>query len=198
MTETQIRDVLKSAGWDDVSIHGAYTIVNTELHVPKPPPSNDTPLENEERSDVKHALTDQKQQISHQDISVNSPYSIIISVGLLLSLLILGNQLFRDMSDIKNIATKLIVEAIVITPVLLIIFLLNNSFQDRKKRFQILIQPYYMVAIWMFLRLFVQLLFYLYDKAAAFGIYVALGLIVALLTGVIIFAQKKYHEYKHN
>lgn len=208
-SEEKVRLSLKENGWTDQVLNDALSLVKKELqppaslNIPVPPPP--APLERSPRE--LHYAPDSKQSpnLKPQKVErpkepkkpdLNSPYSVILSVGLLFSLFVLGNQVFSDLSDIENLARKLAVEAAVFVPFLLITSVISFMVNSSGKRFKILVYPFYLLSGWLFLRLFGQTILYIYDKSATFGIYIALGLIIALLTGVIMFVQKNLSKNK--
>lgn len=202
--EGGIRNSLKENGWTDQVIDDAFSSVKRQfsapqIPVPVPPPAAPKPImqESEPVQVQKQPAMRPKRVASPEEPKepdLNSPYSVILSVGLLFSLFVLGNQVFSDLSDIENLAKKLAIEAVVFVPFLLITSAISFVVNSSGKRYKILVYPFYLLSGWLFLRLFWETLWYIYDQSATFGIYIALGLIIALLTGVIMFVQRNMNK----
>lgn len=184
VADQAIMSLLTANGWDGADINQAFMDIQLAA-VPKPP----TPAVVQSPVAVRPPVVRQPKLVKAD--KVNSPYSIILSVGLLVFLFVLGNQMFDDISKITDIVGRLMTEAMVITAfflfVLVLDFLLKEGYGHR---FKILVYPYYLLCGWLFLRTFWHVLSYLYDAEAAFGIYAALGLIIALFTGVVFYWQR--------
>lgn len=209
-SEEKVRLSLKENGWADQALNDAFLFVRKELQPPAPlnipvPPPPAPARQNINSADF-HDVPAQRQSMPRQRRTerpaepkkpdLNSPYSVILSVGLLLSLFVLGNQVFSDLSDISDLARKLAIEAAIFVPFLLITSILSFMVNSSGKKYKILVYPFYLLSGWLFLRLFAQTIIYIYDQSATFGIYVALGLIIALLTGVILFVQRNMSKNK--
>lgn len=209
--EGKVRFSLKANGWTDQALNEVFVLVKKELqppaslNIPVPPAPSVLPpkqILSEFRNDfaarqpanVKSQRAEKPEEPKRPD--VNSPYSVILSVGLLFSLFVLGNQVYSDLSDIENLATKLAIEAALFVPFLLVTSILSFIVNHSGKRYKILVYPYYLLSGWLFLSLFGQTILYIYDQNATFGIYIALGLIIALLTGVVLFVQRNLNKNK--
>ncbi len=123
--------------------------------------------------------------------SINSPYSSILSVVLVISLFILTNGIFSDIKGMTATDNKiLLLEGFFVIPFLLAAFLLHSSFRVDKKRFEILSYPYFIISAWILLRLLWKVGQNIWEANNALGVYIVLGMVVAVLTGVIIFVQR--------
>jgi hypothetical protein len=123
---------------------------------------------------------------------INSPYSLLLAIVLTVSLFILGNKAISDVEKYfeNEVSTKLIVDALIVLPFLLIAFALHFSIGERSAKYLILSRPYYMVAAWLLIRLMIEVSIYILDKDSAYGVYIVLIMVVAVLTGMVVFAQK--------
>ncbi|XOU94544.1 MAG: hypothetical protein ACNFW9_00590 [Candidatus Kerfeldbacteria bacterium] len=94
---------------------------------------------------------------------------------------------------------KLLIHTAFAVPILLAGFLLYFWLYYKKKKSanKVIAWPYFIFAIWMLIRVVYQAFYYLIKEYEKVGIYVVLIILVALLTWLAIFVQKKYHE-KHN
>lgn len=125
------------------------------------------------------------------DNSVNSPYSSLLAVILVVSLLILTNGIFSDIKNLTATVNKILIyEGLFAIPFLLVAFLLHSHFKTPNKRFEILSYPYFIISAWILLRLLWKVGENIWKANNALGVYVILGMIVLVLTGVIIFIQK--------
>jgi hypothetical protein len=201
----EIISLLTANGWGFADINNAFMDIQLAA-VPKPPVpvvvqqpvALVSPVASESAQQVAFTagpLMAKPQLMAQPKLvkadKVNSPYSIILSVGLLVFLFVLGNQLFDDISKFTDIAGRLMTEAVVITAFFLFVLLLDFMLKEGSgHRFKALVDPYFLLCGWLFLRTFWHVLNYLYYADAAFGIYVALGLIVVLFTGVIFYWQR--------
>lgn len=123
-----------------------------------------------------------------------SPYSQIMAILLAVSLFVLTNGIFSDIkNNIENTNKTLLYEGLFVVPFLLIGLSIYNSMED-KKRFRILSLPYFAMSAWLTVKLLWKVGAYILDKNAALGVYVVLGAIVVILTGIIIFTQKHTHK----
>lgn len=170
ISQQVIIDNLKQAGWSGEVISDSYNDVIANNTIPQP-----------EKVEVKQVEVE----------SVNSPYSSILSAVLVISLFILTNGIF---SDIKNmVATEnkiLLLQGLFVIPFLLAAFLLHSSFREQKKRFEILSYPYFIISAWILLRLLWKVGQNIWEANNALGVYIVLGMVIAVLTGVIIFVQR--------
>lgn len=171
--ETIVKN-LKSVGWSDEAILNAFKIVA----VPQAPNRDATSTP---------AITEQE--------SVNSPYSSLLAIVLTVSLFVLMNGIFSDIkTGVQNVNTMLLYEGFFVIPFLLIAFLIHSSFKEDSKRFKILSLPYFAISAYILCRLLWQVGENLLRANSAIGIYVVLGMIILVLTGVIIFVQKYIKE----
>ncbi|MDP3729835.1 MAG: hypothetical protein Q8R26_03790 [bacterium] len=173
VSQSDIKAALKTQGWPEDIINASFPKIQENFSAPVPKLATDSMV-----------------------IASISPYAVILSVGLLTTLLILGSQVFEDIMKINSVATRLIVEAVVVVPLLTIIFSINAALKDGGERFKILIHPFAITMVWLFSRLFVQLFLYIYNANAAIGVYIGLGFVIVFLTGIVIFAQRKFNKHQ--
>lgn len=123
----------------------------------------------------------------------NSYLSVMLAVVLFFALYILSSHIVNDLiTSAADVSSKLIVNAFVVVPFLLVAFLIHYSFHEnaQKNKYLIIAQPYYIISGWLLIKLFFYASQYILDKNAAYGVYVVLVLIIAVLTGIIFFVQK--------
>lgn len=163
---------LKEVGWSQDAIKDAYMEI---VNMPKEPVLATT------------------QTLSSQDI--NSPYSVTLAILLFVSLFTLVNGAFSDIKHLTTDANKMLLyEGVFVIPFLLIAFLMNQAFQNDKKRFQIISIPYFSMGAWLLLKLLWKVGENILNANAAVGIYLVLGLVILILTGIIIFVGKHMHS----
>ncbi len=122
--------------------------------------------------------------------SVNSPYSSLLAVVLVISLFILTNGIFSDIKSMTATENQILLfEGLFVIPFLLVAFLLHSSFGNDKARFKILSFPYFIISAWILLRLLWKVGQNIWEAKNALGVYIVLGMVVVVLTGIIIFIQ---------
>jgi len=94
---------------------------------------------------------------------------------------------------------KLLIHTAFVIPVLLAAFLLYFWQYYKKKHSinKIIAWPYFIFAIWMLMHVIIEAFYYLIKEYEKLGIYIVLIILVSLLTWLVLFIQKKYHQ-KHN
>ena len=123
----------------------------------------------------------------------NSTLSVLLGIVLFVALFILSNHIVKDlMVDAADVSTQLIINSLIVLPFLLIAFLLHYSFHqnEHKNKYLIIAQPYYFVSAWLLIKLLFKVSSYILDTNAAYGVYVVLVLVIAVLTGIIFFVQR--------
>jgi hypothetical protein len=191
-SEPMIRDVLSKNGWQtsDVDEAFAYLKLVKETMMATAPVAEYAP-----KADISVLMpSSNKSSASPSTVALeyNSPYSIGLAIVLFGALLILINKTIDDSASFtSSINGKLIFDALIILPFLLVAFILHGSFHTtEKKQFLIISQPYFLVSALLLVRLLWDTSAYILDKNAAYGVYVVLALIIIVLTGVIIFIQR--------
>lgn len=183
-TESAVRDVLVKAGWQIKDIDEAYS--HMKLLKGMPMPASD--VAQVAQSPVSSTSNTYK---NNNHIEYNSPYSIGLATVLCGAIFILLNKVIDDSSTFTNsINGKLIFDVMLIVPFIVVAFILHESFKDRRKKFLIISQPYFLVSGFLLVRLLWDTSNYILNANAAYGVYVVLILIIAVLTGSILFIQK--------
>lgn len=192
-SEPMIRDVLSKNGWHEQNVNEAFSYIR----MIKETMSSSAPVpEKVEKVDVSVMMPSTARSAQTAEISTineyNSPYSIGLAIILFGALLVLINQIIDDSAFFtSSINGKLIFDAFLILPFLLVAFVLHGSFHtEERKHFLIISQPYFLVSAFLLVRLLWDTSAYILDKNATYGVYVVLALIIVVLTGVIIFIQK--------
>lgn len=200
MSLDTIKQDLLSAGWIQDQIDKAFRVVN----IPKPSvPVPSSPLINP------WVATPAKKEVSRPNPT--SPYSALLGVTLFVSLLILVDNAIGDITNLflpgqistygtitiiptESISTVLIVRGILVLSFWGLTSLLYFSFRDHSEKFRILLTPYYITAGWVLIELLFYVGGYLLSTSSTFGVYVVLGMIIAVLTGGTWGVQKYIHN----
>jgi hypothetical protein len=185
-SEVAIREVLVKNGWQPVDINNAFSYMALSGNVPPPP--------NAPGSQAMPASTQTSRPLStvtSNTIEYNSPYSVGLAVVLFSSLLILVNKIIDDSHILTTGPNqKLIFDAVIILPFLILAFVLNGSFSENKKQFRILSKPYFIVSAILLVRLLWDTSLYVLSANATYGVYIVLIMVILVLTGAIIFVRK--------
>lgn len=204
-SEETIRTNLINSGFDQETINDSFdqALPISKIIIPVPDHQS-SPLVNvipDVPAPIKKMVTENKpnpepepKKEKPKEPNIFSPYSIILSVALLMCLCVIGHQAYADMQNIVDVTSRLAAEGMIIVPVFAFSLLAAGLIGNRKRTYQVLIFPYVIISGLLFLRLFVNMLSFLYDKNATLGFYVAIVLIVALLTGVGIYYQTRSHK----
>ncbi len=96
-------------------------------------------------------------------------------------------------------ARRLAIHGAFVIPVLLAGFLLYFwlNFRKEKSTKYIIAWPYFIFSIWMVIHLVIEALYFLIKQYKAAGLYVVLIILAGLLTWLIIFAEKRFHDRQH-
>lgn len=188
--EVTIREVLVKNGWQVSDIDLAFKeIEQVEIILQTGAPVAPGAVAYQPVSQVANntAVINKKTPV----IEYNSPFSIGLAVVLFGSLLILVNKIITDSVDFtSSINGKLIFDALIIIPFLFVAFILHGSFSQDNKKFLILSQPYFITSAFLLVRLLWDTSAYILNTNATYGVYVVLVLVIAALTGIILFVQK--------
>lgn len=185
-TESAVRDVLAKAGWQSSEIEEAYSHMKLLKGMPVPAGSV-VPNANIINPMVQSPSVTQK---SHSP-DYTSSYSIGLAIVLCGSIFVLLNKIIDDSSRLtETINAKLIFDVLLIVPFLVIAFILHESFREKRKKFLIISQPYFLVSGFLLIRLLWDTSRYVLDANAAYGVYIVLILVILVLTGSILFIQK--------
>jgi tetrahydromethanopterin S-methyltransferase subunit B len=188
--ESTIREVLAKNGWQSSDVNEALESIKrmeealqmTAPMAPGGPALKETP-----------ATEGESQKIDYRNpvIEYNSPFSLGLAVVLFISLLILINKMIDDSAiSTATINGKLIFDALVILPFLLVAFILHGGFASDNKRYAILSQPYFVASALLVCRLLWDTSVYIWNTNATYGVYIVLVLIIVVLTSIILFVQK--------
>jgi len=130
--------------------------------------------------------------IRHYKSSINSPLSVLLAIVLAVALFTLTNKVITDISDfyVYNITANLIVNGVIVLTFLLLAFTLHFTIGEKNEKYLILSRPYYLISGWLLIRLLYEVSKYLLNQDTAYGVYVVLILIIAVLTGMVVFVQK--------
>jgi len=93
---------------------------------------------------------------------------------------------------------RLLIHTAFVVPLLLAAFLLYFWLHYKKEKHpkRIIAYPYFIFAIWMTLHLIFESFYFLIKQYDKLGLYIVLIVLVALLTWLVLFVQKKWHQ-KH-
>ena len=195
--DENIRHVLLAKGWNAADIEAAFSEIDaptppkTPGSIPPPPPGNFHPA-------AMNAYHTRVQAMSmHKKPRLYSPYSFLLAILLTILLFILSGRIARDVMDLGHSEDlSLILESGIVLVFVGIALYLHKTLEQKSKKFLILAQPYYIAAGYMVLRLLYHASVYILDRNVTYGIYIVLVLIIAVLSGVILFLQKyiKHHD----
>ncbi|MBI2064847.1 MAG: hypothetical protein HYT62_02195 [Candidatus Yanofskybacteria bacterium] len=195
-----IRQVLITAGWQEQQINDAFAFLNLQ-NAPLPPMP----------APVYPSASSLQPQTPEQSPKPNtplkprvvSPYSSLLAVVLFISLMILMNNLIYDLIDYfdpsinynsnsyydgfnsGDATIKLTVSAFIVVPFWFITFLLYYFYREKGEKLRVLLTPYYITSGWLLIWLLFQVSLLLLNSNAAFGVYLVLILMGAVLTGVV-------------
>jgi len=187
--EATIREILNKNGWQSSDIDGAFLeIKNIQDALQKDAPMAPNAIINQPSI---NSIPQEKSILEKTLVEYNSPFSVGLAVVLFIALLILVNKIIDD-SAISSVTTneKLIFDAMIILPFLVIAFMLHGSFSKDNKKFLILSQPYFVVSAFLLIRLLWDTSQNILNTNANYGVYIVLILVIAVLTGIILFVQK--------
>jgi hypothetical protein len=187
-SEPAVREVLAKAGWQATEVEEAYAHMKLLKGMPVPGGTVVTTTQTRTIQSVSTAPTTIKQKVS---VEYNSPYSIGLATVLCGAIFILLNKVIDDSEMFTNsINAKLIFDVLLIVPFLVVAFILHESFRDKRRKFLIISQPYFLVSGFLLVRLLWDTSSYILNANAAYGVYVVLVLIIIVLTASILFIQK--------
>jgi hypothetical protein len=189
--EVTVREVLVKNGWQPNDINDAFLeIKRVEDLLQKDAPMAPSFVPVSVGQTVK-VVSQEKSILEKAVIEHNSPFSVGLAAVLFIALLILVNKIIDD-SAISTVDAnaRLIFDAMIILPFLTVAFILNGSFSEDNKRYQIISQPYFVTSAWLLVRLLWDTSAYILNTNATYGVYVVLILVIAVLTGIVIFVQK--------
>ena len=183
-----IREVLAKNGWQSNDVEEAFSY----LKLVKETMVNTAPVAPASLAQTPAMSSTESTVSDHPRMVYNSPFSVGLAIVLFGALLILINKTIDDSSWFtRGINSKLIFDALLILPFLLVAFILHGSFHtEQKKNFLIISQPYFLVSAILLVRLLWDTSSYILNKNATYGVYVVLALIIISLTCIIIFVQK--------
>lgn len=185
---SDIKQVLLTNGWQEDDVNHAiaqFDMLRTAPVAPNAPVLTSSPATTNPKPVQANFIQPAKKTFV-------SPYSTLLAVVLFFSLFILVNKMITDTRQHFSGDTngQLVFDAILILPFILAASILHFSFLDRKEKFLILSQPYYIVSGWLILRLLWNVSKYILDANSAYGVYIVLILVIAVLTGIVFFIQK--------
>ena len=168
--EAQIKQTLTSHGWQEGDIRDAYALAQSPNYTP---------------------VATAPGLLKPSALDFYSPYSRLLAVVLFVTLLILSTKIIKDvrLNFPDDINARLTFDALLVLPFLIAASALHFFFHQRKEKFLILSQPYYLVAGWLMLRLLWNVSQYILDSNAVYGVYIVLVLVVVVLTAIIFFIQ---------
>ncbi len=186
VSDAQIIADLKSGGWTDQVISEAFGITSGVNAIPVNPVQNQTiSSQPQVQNTVKSAHGPFKKE------EINSSFSILLAVILTISLFILSNKLFADVKLLAegNITKLLMIQGFFVIPFMVAAFFLNASLKDEGERYKIISTPYFLVSGFLLVRLLFKVAGHILDKNAALGVYIVLGMVIVVLTGIIFFVS---------
>ena len=189
-SESTIREALVKSGWPQNDIDEAFRELNPSASViPSIPVA---PVLSTEHPQTLNSFNNSiAGSAIDKSLEYNSPFSIGLAIILFGTLMVLINKIIDDSALFTaSVNGKLIFDAVLVVPFLLIAFMLHGSLARDGKRYLIISQPYFVTAAFLVVRLLWDTSAYILNANAAYGVYVVLLLVIAVLTGIIIFVQK--------
>ena len=227
-----IRQVLVESGWQQQQVDDAFSFIELQGNLPPAPLPDLHQIPPQQQAPVP---TVTKKPRKPRTVS---PYSSILFVALLFSLMILMNNLVYDLierfapyagdfystpayKDLcsyenrynlkydntnpcspdskqykqiqeeyktlhnKDINRKLVIGAVVIIPFWLITAVLYFLLREYRERLSVLLMPYYITSVWLLIWLLFQTSIFILNTNTAFGVYMVLILLGAVLTGAV-------------
>jgi hypothetical protein len=189
INNTQIITDLKSGGWNDQVISEAFGIVNGVNTIPVNPVQNQPISPQPVQPQVQNITKSVHGPVINEEL--NSSFSVLLAVILSISLFILSNKIFADVKLLAdgNITKLLMIQGFFVIPFIMVAFLLNVSLKDEGERYKIISTPYFIVSGFLLLRLLFKVAGHILDKNAALGVYIVLGMVIVVLTGVVLFVS---------
>lgn len=139
-----------------------------------------------------------------------SPLSVVFVFFLVSVLIILGERMMYDLNQWMNPLVdqfsslrgtdmdqyalyRLIIHSAFVLPIFLVIFWLHNWLDDQpaKKQYKVISIGYVTFGLWMMLRIIVETGVYIVEVNRVVGIYLLLGLLIALLTWFMVKFQRR-------
>ncbi len=187
VSDAQIITDLKSGGWSDQMISEAFSIASGVNTIPVNPTPNPSLASTSTQS--QSAIASPRVAIKKEEI--NSSFSILLALILTISLFILSNKIFADVKLLADgdITKLLMIQGFFVLPFIVVAFLLNASLKDGGERYKIISTPYFIVSGFLLLRLLFKVAAHILDKNAALGVYIVLGMVIVVLTGIVLFVS---------
>lgn len=185
VADLQIATDLRSGGWSDQMISEAFSIASGVNTIPV----NPTPSLASTSPQSQSAIVSPRVAVKKEEI--NSSFSILLAVILTISLFILSNKIFADVKLLAggDITKLLMIQGFFVLPFIVVAFLLNASLKDGGERYKIISTPYFIVSGFLLLRLLFKVAAHILDKNAALGVYIVLGMVIVVLTGIVLFVS---------
>jgi hypothetical protein len=184
-----IRHALLSNGWSEAQVSEAMTSAQLTGEVPLPPVphlvNSPVPPPPPGQPGIHY-----QPRVVERKPELNSPYSVLLSGLLFVLIFVFSNRLIKDLSNDASQNFQLIAEALVTMLVLGSGFIIHKGLGEKSPKFLILARPYYAASIILVLRLLLHTSAYILDKNVTYGVYIVLVLVIAVLTGMILFLQK--------
>lgn len=91
---------------------------------------------------------------------------------------------------------RILLHSAVVVPIVLAAFLLYFILFYKKEGGpkKIIVWPYFLFALWMFLHLIIEFLYFLVEQYETLGLYIVLIILAGILTWLVIFLQKKFYQ----
>lgn len=142
-----------------------------------------------------------------------SPLSVVFVFFLVIVLIILGERMMYDLNQwINPLADqfsslrgtdmdqyslyRLVIHSSFVLPIFLAIFWLHNWFDDQpaKKQYKVISIGYVAFGLWMMMRIIIETGIYIVEVNRVVGIYLLLGVLIALLTWFMVKFQRRVNK----
>lgn len=108
----------------------------------------------------------------------------------------LQDQYLQDYNDQPHSSPsfRMILQTIIVLPFWILTFVIFLSLKGDRRRYNAIIVSYFITSGWLLILLLFNIVSYIWNTSTTLGVYVALGMLVAVLTGAIWGVQKYRHS----
>lgn len=125
--------------------------------------------------------------------SKTSPFSVIFAVGLTIAALIFFNKIYRDLGEaMRDRTSEITMRTVFVLPVVVIAFVLFFSLYRKDSKYRVGLIPYFITALWLLLRLLIEMGVFFYERYQEATVYVSMILVMFTLTALIFYIQRAH------
>ncbi len=104
---------------------------------------------------------------------------------------------YQKKRPISSPSFRLILHAILVLPLWVITFLFSIFLKEERKKYEVLLVPYYLTSGWLLIYLFFSVAYYIYNADTVWGVYTVFAMLAAILTGAI-WGIQRYRHHQEN